>query len=55
MFPKNPKLIFTSSLNFFDEIFKIYAACQMNKNKPIFIGQHEIIISVEFIIIICLN
>ena len=40
MFPKNPKFILTSIFNFFDEIFKIYAACQMNNNKPIFIGQH---------------
>ncbi len=39
-FPKNPKFIFTSSLNFFDEIFKVYAALQLKNNKPIFIGQH---------------
>lgn len=39
-FPKNPNFIFTSSLNFFDEIFKVYAACQMKNNSSIFIGQH---------------
>ena len=40
LFPKNPRFIFTSSLNFFDEIFKVYAACQLKNNKSIFIGQH---------------
>lgn len=40
LFPKNPSFIFTSSLNFFDEIFKVYAACQLKNKKPIFIGQH---------------
>jgi putative transferase (TIGR04331 family) len=40
LFPKNPSFIFTSSLNFFDEIFKVYAAFQLKNKKPIFIGQH---------------
>jgi len=40
LFPKNPKFIFTSNLNFFDEIFKVYAARQLKNKKSIFIGQH---------------
>ena len=40
LFPKDPKFIFTSSLNFFDEVFKVYAARQISNKKPIFIGQH---------------
>ncbi len=40
LLPQEPKFIFTSSLNFFDEVFKVYAAKQALKSKPIFIGQH---------------
>ena len=40
IFPQDTKFIFTSSLNFFDEIFKIYAALQVKNKKPLFIGQH---------------
>lgn len=39
-FPKNPKFIFTSSLYLHDEVFKVYAAHQIKKNKPYYIGQH---------------
>ena len=39
-FPQSPKFIFTSSLHVFDEIFKVYAASQVMKKKPYYIGQH---------------
>ncbi len=40
VFPQNPKFIFTSSLYSMDEFFKLYAASQIMKNKPYYIGQH---------------
>ena len=39
-FPQNPKFIFTSSLYAFDETFKVYAASQVMKKKPYYVGQH---------------
>ena len=34
------KFIFTSSLHVFDETFKVYAAFQVMKKKPYYVGQH---------------
>ena len=39
-FPQNPKFIFTSSLYAYDETFKVYAASQVMKKKPYYVGQH---------------
>ncbi len=38
--PKNPSVIFTSNSYSSDEIFKIYAAENTEKNTPLVIGQH---------------
>ena len=39
-FPQSPKFIFTSSLYAYDETFKVYAASQVMKKKPYYVGQH---------------
>ena len=40
IFPKSPKIIFTSEAFLYDDIFKFYAAKRVQDGVPYFIGQH---------------
>ena len=40
LWPKDPKLIFTSNSFFSDEVFKKWTADKILKDTPYFIGQH---------------
>ena len=38
--PKSPKFIFTSNNFYYDEVFKLYTALNVEKGKKYYVGQH---------------